>query len=110
MAHGLARDGAAGSRRSSGNCLGWTARWGAARTSAGGGRRWPWVGRGHDATVPHGRKFGRSQPVVGQRPDRVTGYAHAVTNQIAAAASLDPALATVTVSYTHLTLPTNREV
>ena len=43
----------------------------------------------------------KSKPSIapgGQRPDRVTGYAHAVTNQIAAAASLDPVLATVIIS------------
>ena len=48
----------------------------------------------------------KSKPSIapgGQWPARVTGdahavYAHAVTNQIAAAASLDPALATVIIS------------
>jgi len=51
------------------------------------------------------RRFPRGRPakavdraVVGQQPDRVTGYAHAVTNQIAAAAPPDPALATVIIS------------
>ena len=44
-------------------------------------------GTAEDEAVPEGKQAAAvDRAVVGQRPDRVTGYANAVTNQIAAAA------------------------